>query len=356
MLSALTRSSRPTSTRLRTLLLLALAVTVAGCSRFDGDDRGEVPIPPKLMQQMSAKGMTPADPIMVRIYKKESELELWKRDRTGRYALLKTYPLCRWSGKLGPKMREGDRQAPEGFYTVTRAQMNPRSQYYLSFNLGYPNPLEQALGYEGGALMVHGACTSAGCYAMTNDGIGEIYPVAREALAAGQPGFQVEALPFRMTARNLALYRNDPNMPFWRNLKEGTDLFSVTRQPPQVAACQSRYRFTPAGADPGPPSDPLGPCPAVMPDVAVQQAIAAKQANDEAAIATLAQIEPPSAPGYVDGGMNASFREILRKSGPQKLAAMTSGQIPVSQPDAALADPYVPPAATGEAVASIDGQ
>ncbi len=138
--------------------------------------------------------------------------------------------------------------------------MNPNSQFYLAFNLGYPNNLERALGYHGAALMVHGACTSSGCYAMTDDGIAEVYAVARDALAAGQPAFQVQALPFRMTPRNFALNRNDPNMPFWRNLKEGTDVFAVTRQPPNVSACGGRYRFTSA-ADPAfPNEDPLAPC------------------------------------------------------------------------------------------------
>lgn len=327
-------------TLLRTALLFCLAVVLAGCASMDGDDRGSIPIPQKLMQEMAAKGMSPDDPIMVRIYKQESELEVWKRTASGRYALLKTYPLCRWSGKLGPKTREGDRQAPEGFYTVTRGQLNPRSQYYLSFNLGYPNALEQALGYTGSALMVHGACTSAGCYAMTNDGVGEVYALAREALAAGQPGFQVQSLPFRMTPANMAEHRANPNMPYWRNLKEGTDLFAVTRVPPNVSACGGRYSFT-SGTQPAQPlADPLAPCPLPAADSALMAA-ASKQVQDEQHIAVLSATRPPANATYVDGGMHPSFRDILRRVGPQKLAAMTSGgKIPVSEPTAALADPY----------------
>jgi len=325
---------------LRTAILACLAALLAGCAGGDYDDRGSLPIPPKLMQEMAAKGMSPDDPIMVRIYKKESELEVWKRTRSGRYALLKTYPLCRWSGKLGPKTREGDRQAPEGFYTVSRGLMNPRSQFYLSFNLGYPNQLERALGYGGSALMVHGACTSAGCYAMTNDGVGEVYAVAREALAAGQPGFQVQSLPFRMTPANFAEHRADPNMPFWRNLKEGTDLFAVTRVPPNVSACGGRYRFTPGNEAAPPAGDPLAPCPMAAPDPAVE-AVASKQAHDEQTIALIAASRGPVTWTYVDGGMHPTFREILRRAGPQKLAAMTSAdKVPVSTPEAALADPY----------------
>lgn len=182
---------------------------------------------------MSAKGMSPADPIVVRIYKKESELELWKRDGTGRYALLKTYPLCRWSGKLGPKKQEGDRQAPEGFYAVSPGQMNPKSQFYLSFNLGYPNRLERALGYQGHALMVHGACTSSGCYAMTDDGIAEIYAVAREAFAAGQESFQVQAMPFRMTPRNFARHRNECQHSVLAQLETGNGPFRSPKAAPR---------------------------------------------------------------------------------------------------------------------------
>ena len=87
---------------------------------------------------MAAKGMTKADPIVIRSFKKESEMEIWKRGSDGKYALLKTYPICRWSGQLGPKVKEGDRQAPEGFYAITPAQMNPSSRSCRS-TPGIPN-------------------------------------------------------------------------------------------------------------------------------------------------------------------------------------------------------------------------
>ncbi len=191
----------------RSLAVATLAVGLASCVTTDSDRRHLVPIPAALLSQMSDKGMSAGDPIFVRIFKKESELEVWKRDRSGQYALLKTYPMCRWSGQLGPKQREGDRQAPEGFYTVTPELMNPRSQFHLSFNLGYPNALERSQGFTGSALMVHGACTSAGCFAMTDDGVSEIYAMAREAFSSGQRSFQVQSLPFRMTPENMAIHR-----------------------------------------------------------------------------------------------------------------------------------------------------
>ncbi|HWJ76113.1 MAG TPA: murein L,D-transpeptidase family protein [Kaistia sp.] len=328
---------------LRSLLLLALlACGLAACTTGERDTRGMQPIPAKLVAQMREKGMKPSDPIMIRIYKQESELEVWKRDRSGNYALLKTYPICRWSGKLGPKKQEGDRQAPEGFYAITMSLLNPQSQFYLSFNLGFPNKLEEALGYEGAALMVHGACSSSGCYALTDAGVAEIYAVARDALIGGQTSFQVQSLPFRMTPQNLALHRNDPNMNFWLNLKQGTDQFDVTRQPPKVEACNRRYVFGAKPLDPGAAFDPLGACPAYEVDPSVAAKVAVKQARDDAQIASLAAAEPPLTLAYSDGGMNEAFREILKTSGPEKLSRMTSAGFPVSRPSAALADPYQP--------------
>lgn len=326
----------------RLLISLALVAALAGCVTGGMESRHLQPIPPALVASMSERGMSPAAPIMVRIYKQESELEIWKRTTSGRYALLKTYPMCRWSGKLGPKTREGDRQAPEGFYTVTTRQMNPKSRYYLAFDLGYPNPLEAALGWDGSALMVHGACSSAGCFAMTDAGVAEIYAVVREAFRGGQRSFQVQALPFRMTPANLARYRGDPNYAFWRNLKRGVDAFDVTGRPPAVGYCGGRYVFDATPIDPEAVVDPLAPCPPMQVDPAVEILVQADQrADDEATMALLeAGVVPPPA-GYVDGGMHMVFRRMLASSGPERLQRSTSGKVPVSRPDAALADPYL---------------
>lgn len=315
------------------------ALVGSGCVSTGVSQRHLVPIPAQLIAEMSAKSMSQADPILIRIFKKESELEVWKRDRSGRYALLKTYPMCRWSGQLGPKMREGDRQAPEGFYTVTPDLMNPRSQFHLSFNLGYPNPIERSQGFTGSALMVHGACTSSGCFAMTDDGVSEIYALAREAFAGGQRSFQVQALPFRMTPENMARHRNNRHFAFWKNLKEGVDHFDATSQPPRLAACARRYVFN--AADGSGPFAPGEACPPYTIDPAIQQAVADKRARDENRFAELVKAgTPATALTYADGGMHMSFRKILRASGPERLQAMTSGAVEVSRPDAALADPF----------------
>ncbi|PTM60199.1 L,D-transpeptidase family protein [Phreatobacter oligotrophus] len=224
-----------------------MAALLAACqgetvSRND-PNRGNRPLAQAVVEELNVKGMTRTSPVLMRIFKEEAELEVWKRDATGRYALFKTYPICNYSGDLGPKVREGDRQSPEGFYQINMGLMNPRSSYYLAFNMGFPNQFDRSYGRTGSHLMVHGDCSSRGCYAMTDEAIAEVYALAREALQAGQDSFQVQAYPFRMTPRNLARHRNNPNMTFWKNLKEGYDHFEVTRQEPQVDVCERRYVF-----------------------------------------------------------------------------------------------------------------
>jgi murein L,D-transpeptidase YafK len=259
--------------------------------------RSIAPIAPQTLALMQTKGMQQSDPILIRAFKKEAEMEIWKKGGDGRYALLKTYPICRWSGQLGPKTREGDRQTPEGFYTITPGLMNPNSSYYLSFDTGFPNAVDRAKGATGRYVMVHGTCSSAGCYAMTDASIAEIYAIAREAFSGGQRSFQFQSYPFRMTARNMAKFRNDPNAPFWRNLKEGSDYFEALKEEPKVGACGTHYAF--GGADVA-----AGSCkPQVDPQVAE------KRDRDQAEVAELvAKGTPAVRVAYQDGGQNPVFR------------------------------------------------
>ncbi len=182
-------------------------------------------------------------PILVRVFKEESELEVWKQDTTGQFQLLKVYPICRWSGELGPKKVQGDRQAPEGFYSITPGLMNPefqllpRHQYRLPQRLRQSQQLQRRVPDDPRRLLV------AGCYAMTDEQIGEIYSLARESFLGGQKEFQIQAYPFRLTAANLARHRTNPNMPFWKMLKEGNDHFEVTHLEPKVDVCERHYVF-----------------------------------------------------------------------------------------------------------------
>jgi murein L,D-transpeptidase YafK len=205
--------------------------------------RAMAPVPAKTLALMSDQGIEPSAPILMRAFKKESEIELWKEGRDGKYVLLKTYPICRWSGQLGPKIREGDRQAPEGFYEVSAAAMNPNSALFLSFNIGFPNAFDRAHNRSGSHLMVHGACSSQGCFAMTDEAISEVYAITRDAFAAGQQSFQFQSYSFRMTPENLARHRADPHIAFWKNLKEGYDSFEVSKRAPVWSVAQGRYAF-----------------------------------------------------------------------------------------------------------------
>lgn len=198
----------------------------------------------RLEDMLGSRSMKLGSPIFIRIFKRSSELEVWLRKSGGRFELFKTYIICRYSGELGPKLRLGDKQGPEGFYLVGADQMNPWSRNHLSFNLGYPNDYDQSHNRSGSALMVHGGCTSTGCYAMTDYYMDEIYTLADAALARGQKEFQVHIFPFRLTPGNLALYRSSRWHEFWLNLKQGYDLFETYRLPPKVEVINRRYVFS----------------------------------------------------------------------------------------------------------------
>jgi murein L,D-transpeptidase YafK len=281
------------------LAVSALAVAAAlaglgGCS-LPLDDIGAVlktgTIRASTLQRMASLNMDRAAPILLRIYKTESTLEVWKQDRDGRYALLESYPICKFSGKLGPKISEGDRQAPEGFYEITPAQMNPLSREYLAFNIGFPNAFDRSLKRTGSVVMVHGGCHSIGCYAMTDRHMDEIYALIGEAFNGGQDKVQLQAFPFRMTAENLAAHAdNNPHAAFWAMLKDGSDAFLKEGKPPTVAVCGHRYVFNPATGVTD--LDPSAPCPpGVGPDLVAEDAQAAKSNLTTASTADPAPVQ-----------------------------------------------------------------
>jgi murein L,D-transpeptidase YafK len=305
----LSRSLLPTVSRLVAVAgIAALAAACDDTTNVASSGRSLRPIPPDTLALMEQKGTTKSAPVLIRAYKKEAELEIWKQKSDGRYVYLKSFPMCRWSGQLGPKIREGDRQVPEGFYTITPGQMNPNSNYYLSFNVGYPNAYDRAYGYSGGSIMVHGACSSAGCFSMTDEQIAEIYAIAREAFNGGQKAIQMQSLPFRMSAENLAKHRADPNAPFWHELKEGADHFEITKQEPTVGVCGKHYVFDATPVDPKSHLDPMSPCPALELDPDLKSAVAAKQRQDDSEVAALVErgVQPVRLV-YEDGGQNPSF-------------------------------------------------
>ncbi|MDO9027264.1 MAG: murein L,D-transpeptidase family protein [Candidatus Roizmanbacteria bacterium] len=199
---------------------------------------------PRLEKELGNAKLTWGLPIYIRIFKEEKELEIWLQDGAN-FKKFKTYPICTYGfGSLGPKVRKGDSQAPEGFYTVTANRLNPVSNFHLSFDLGYPNEYDRIHKRTGSALMVHGSCVSIGCYAMTDKRIEEIYAMADAAIRNGQRFFQVHIFPFRMTDENMKRHAESEWTDFWKNLKEGYDIFEGNgHRPPDVTVKNQRYVF-----------------------------------------------------------------------------------------------------------------
>jgi murein L,D-transpeptidase YafK len=280
---------------------------LAGCGGTQvAGSRHMQPLSQQVLADLKAKHMEKDAPILVRIFKEEAELEIWKQDDSGRFALLHTYPICRWSGMLGPKIKTGDRQAPEGFYTITPGLMNPNSSQYLAINTGFPNAYDQANGRTGAYLMIHGGCSSAGCYAMTDEQIADIYALAREAFFGGQRAFQLQAYPFRMTPLNMARHRNSPHIAFWEMIKQGYDHFEITHLEPKVDVCERRYIFDAGSTNIFNPADA---CPPYTVPEHIAAAVSEKQRRDDIETAELISRGTqtvPVATGTV-GGMNPTF-------------------------------------------------
>lgn len=206
-----------------------------------------------LDERLRQKGVSIKSPMLIRVFKAESELEVWK-DKQGEMVLFATYPICHWSGVLGPKLREGDKQAPEGFYTVTKRQLYHAGRWPRSLLLNFPNIFDQAEARTGSDILIHGGCTSVGCFAMTNPVSDEIHRLTVATIEAGQEHVPIHVFPFRMTKENLAAHPSPAWRQFWDNLKEGYDAFEQTKRSPRVSVCNSRYTFieAPGAANTGP--------------------------------------------------------------------------------------------------------
>lgn len=198
----------------------------------------------KVKVDFERRHFTPGSPVYMRIFKQSAIMQMWLRDDvSGQYSLYKTYPICKFSGKLGPKLKEGDAQSPEGFYVVEPKWMNPNSRYHLAFNIQFPNVYDRSYGRTGSHIMVHGDCKSIGCYAMTDSQIEEIYAIVELAHQGGQRAVPIDIFPFHMTEESLTANINSRWYPFWRNLQEGYLLFEETHQPPIVSVSNGQYVF-----------------------------------------------------------------------------------------------------------------
>jgi murein L,D-transpeptidase YafK len=327
--------------------VLAGALSLAGCLSEEGGyelpTKAMKALSPQMLTLLDQKRMPKESPILVRIFKEESELEVWKQDTTGRFELLKVYPICRWSGDLGPKITEGDRQAPEGFYTITPGLMNPNSNYYLAINTGFPNAYDRANDRHGGFLMIHGDCSSRGCYAMTDEQIGEIYSLARESFLGGQPSFQIQAYPFRMTPANLARHRTSPHLAFWKMLKIGNDHFEATHLEPKVDVCDKHYVFDavqPRGAG-SIIFNSTNRCPAYVVNPEIAGPALEKSHADEVQYAALVKANSWTAPVHsgLDGGMNRVFlAQVGGRIPPARVPPPGANGLPAQPPPVAVAD------------------
>jgi murein L,D-transpeptidase YafK len=195
--------------------------------------------------RLQAAGFALGQPVLLRVFKEESILELWMQ-RTEKFERVFSYPICRWSGALGPKLQEGDRQSPEGYYFASEKQLLPSSRHHRAINTGFPNSLDKSYGRTGSVLMIHGACSSIGCYAMTDPAIDDIYTIVEHALANRQQAIPMHLYPFRMTQDNLARHKDHPWIDFWRNLAEGDALFAKTARALDVWSCGGKYHFAEA--------------------------------------------------------------------------------------------------------------
>lgn len=226
------------------LILTASLLMLSSCGENAKGQAAEEEAPKPMETELAEKKLERGSPVFIRAFKEEGELELFIENKaTGKFELFRTYPIAAASGQLGPKLAEGDRQVPEGFYFSGAGDMNPNSSFHLSFNVNYPNAYDRAHDRTGTFIMVHGSNVSIGCLAMTDEKIEEIYALCQAALDNGQPFFRVHIFPFRMTPERMAEAAGSPHRPFWENLKTGYDLFEENMIPPDVSVRDKAYVF-----------------------------------------------------------------------------------------------------------------
>ena len=271
-----------------------------------------------LDQRLKEKGVRLDAAMVVRVFKMESELEIWK-EKDGAYVLFASYPICHWSGSLGPKLREGDKQAPEGFYTVTRKQLRHVGRWPKSLYLDFPNILDQSQARTGAHILIHGGCTSVGCFAMTNPVMDEIHRLATASIEGGQEYVPIHVFPFRMTDENMTAQSAPAWNSFWANLKQGYDIFEKSKRPPSVSACDGRYTFAeaPSASNAG----PLEACVSTIANIKEQdQWLDGLSANAPVRTAAAMPASTADAPGDARSLTDAVMNDDL-SSEPEKEAA-----------------------------------
>jgi murein L,D-transpeptidase YafK len=193
-----------------------------------------------LQKFLNFSGFKPGFNLYLAAYKKEGKLEVWlKNKEEQRYKLFRTYDFCAHSGTLGPKVKEGDGQTPEGFYQI-RA-FNPKSNYYLSLGINYPNAVDLARSgaqNPGTDIYIHGNCVTIGCIPLTDEKIKEVYVLAVEAKNGGQNEIPVYIFPFKMNKENMLeqKLRFPQHYGFWKTLQPAYTWFEQKRTLPEPSS------------------------------------------------------------------------------------------------------------------------
>lgn len=217
---------------------------------------GTISQPGAFRRELVQQGFRPGDPVYFRIFKQtqgpekgltgigHAQLEAWMLPKGAQeYRLFKTYPIVAWGGALGPKLKEGDGQSPEGFYSIVPEALNPLSQFHLSMNLGFPNPYDKNLERTGSFVMIHGGSQSGGCFVFSFPDDEELYVLAEAALMRCAGEVPVAVFPFPLSESHLKQSADLPWVSFWENLAEGYRLFEGLHRPPKVGVSEGRYLF-----------------------------------------------------------------------------------------------------------------
>lgn len=223
------------------LLPVLLATASAEVPSSARSDAAIARVEASLSARLESQNLELGAAVYLRITKQPARLTAYIQSVDNQYVEFRSWDICTYSGGLGPKKSEGDGKSPEGFYNVSSEQMNPRSSFHLSFNLGFPNAFDRLQGYTGSYLMVHGRCASIGCYAMGDDAIEEIWTLMTHAFVGGQKNIPVHIFPFEISAKNLQNLSDHPSEPFWRQLAPAWQTFEATSIPPSVVVRGGRY-------------------------------------------------------------------------------------------------------------------
>ena len=173
--------------------------------------------------QSGALAYPPAQAALIGI-KDQKVLELWARNEAGPFVRVKRYPIRAASGRLGPKLREGDRQVPEGLYRIEA--LNPNSRFHLALRVNYPNAFDQRQGQKdcrrdlGSDIMIHGSDVSVGCLAMGDKAIEELFVLVADT---GRENTELILTP--VDFRTSALPTDAGDLPAWSD-----ELYGQIRQ------------------------------------------------------------------------------------------------------------------------------